>query len=150
MRSHFKSYNKISQPPPPPPSISAIKQKTKSVSVFTFNYISKDDIMTEIKYLDVNKANKASLDNDIPTKIIKENVDIFSNFIFQSFNNMIDVCIFQKSLKLVNITHVFKKGPKNSKEYYRPISILQNISKIYESCLFKPISNYFENIFSKF
>ena len=90
--------------------------------------------MTEIKYLDVNKA---SLDNDIPTKIIKENVDIFSNFIFQSFNNMIDVCIFQKSLKLVNITHVL-------------ISILQNISKIYGSCLFKPTSNYFENIFSKF
>ena len=61
---------------------------------------------------------------------------------------MIDVCIFPTSLKLANITPV--KGSKNSKENYRPLSILPNISKIYERCLFKPISNYFENIFSKF
>ena len=63
---------------------------------------------------------------------------------------MIDVCIFPTSLKLANITPVYKKGSKNSKENYRPISILPNISKIYERCLFKAISNYFENIFSKF
>ena len=63
---------------------------------------------------------------------------------------MTDVSIFPISLKLVNITPVYKKGSKNSKENYRPLSILPNISKIYESCLFKPISNYFENIFSEF
>ena len=63
---------------------------------------------------------------------------------------MIDVCIFPASLKLANITPVYKKGSKNSKENYTPVSILPNISKIYERCLFKPISNYFENIFSKF
>ena len=63
---------------------------------------------------------------------------------------MIDVCIFPTSLKLANITRVYKKGSKNSKVNYRPVSILPNISKIYERYLFKPISNYFENIFSKF
>ena len=63
---------------------------------------------------------------------------------------MIDACIFPTSLKLPDITPVYKKGSKNSKENYRPVSILPNISKIYERCLFKPISNYFENIFSKF
>ena len=35
-------------------------------------------------------------------------------------------------------------------ENYRPVSISPNISKIYERYLFKPISNYFANIFSKF
>ena len=63
---------------------------------------------------------------------------------------MIDVCIFPTSLKLANITRVYKKDSKNSKENYRPVSIFPNISKIYGRCLFKPISNYFENIFSKF
>ena len=63
---------------------------------------------------------------------------------------MTDVSIFPISLKLANITPVYKKGSKNSKENYRPLSILPNISKIYERCLFNPISNYFENIFSKF
>ena len=51
--------------------------------------------------------------------IVKENADIFSNFIYQSFNDMIDVCV-------------------------------PNISIIYKRCLFKQMSNYFENIFSIF
>ena len=129
------------------PSILAIKRKLKSGSVFTFNHITKEDVIKEINNLD---ASKASQEDDIPTKIIKENSDIFSNFICQSFNNMIDVCIFPTSLKLANITPVYKKGSKNSKENYRPVSILPNISKIYKRCLFKPISNHFENIFLKF
>ena len=62
-----------------------------------------------------------------------------------SFNNMIYVWIFAASLKLAN-----KKGSKNSKKNYRPVSILPNISKFYERCLFKPISICSENIFSKF
>ena len=63
---------------------------------------------------------------------------------------MIDVCIFTASLKLANIVPVYKKGSKNSKENYRLVSILRNISKVYERCLFKPMSNYFENIFWKY
>ena len=125
----------------------AIKRKLESGPVFTFNRVTKEDVIKEINNLD---ASKASQEDDIPTKIIKENSDIFSNFICQSFSNMIDVYIFPTSLKLANITPVYKKGSKNSKENYTPVSILPNISKIYERCLFKPISNYFENIFSTF
>ena len=132
---------------PKHPSILAIKRRIRSGPVFTFNHITKEDVIKEIKNLD---ALKAQQEDDIPTKIITENSDIFSNFIYQSFNNMIDVCIFPISLKLGNITPVYKEGPKNSKENYRPVSIWPNISKIYERCLFKPTSNYFENIFSKF
>ena len=84
----------------------AIKRKTKSGPVFTFNHITKEDVIKEIKNLD---ASKASREDDIPTKIIKENSDIFSNFIYQSFNNMIHVCIFPTSLKLANMTTVYKK-----------------------------------------
>ena len=104
-------------------------------------------LLKRLKNLD---ASKASQEDDISIKTLKENSNIFSNFICQSFNNMIDVCIFPASLKLANITPVYKKGSKNSKENYRPVSILPNISKIYERCLFKPISIYFENIFPKF
>ena len=39
---------------------------------------------------------------------------------------------------------------KNSKQNYKPISIPANISKIYERGQFEQMSNYFENIFSKF
>ena len=77
----------------------------------------------------------------MPIKIIKGTSDIFFNFIYQSFNNMIDVCIFPTSLRSANITPVSKRGSNNRKENYRPVSILPNISKIYERSLFKQISS---------
>ena len=45
------------------------------------------------------------------------------------------------------ITPVHKKGAKTSKDNYRPVSILSNISKIYE--MFKQISEHFELILAK-
>ena len=63
---------------------------------------------------------------------------------------MVDSSTFPAALKLAHITPAFKKGSKNSKENYRPISILPNISKIYERCMYKQMSDYFGNLFSKF
>ena len=59
-------------------------------------------------------ASKASEKDDVLTKIkiIKENSNIFSNFIYQNFNGMIDFCIFPTSLKLANITPVYKKSQR--------------------------------------
>ena len=53
-------------------------------------------------------------------------------------------------MKNAIITPVRKKGPKTSKDNYRPVSILSNISKIYERSMFKQISAYSELILSKF
>ena len=63
---------------------------------------------------------------------------------------MVDSSTFPAALKLANITPAFKKGSKNSKENYKPISILPNISKIYERCMCKQMSDYLGNFFSKF
>ena len=49
------------------PSILAIKRKLKSGPVFTFNHVTKEDVIKEINNLD---ASKASQEDDIPTKII--------------------------------------------------------------------------------
>ena len=54
------------------PGILALKGKAESVLVFTFNHITKEDI---IKDLNVSKA---SQENDMPIKIIKKNVDAFT------------------------------------------------------------------------
>ena len=60
------------------------------------------------------------------------------------------VLIFRNSLKNAITTPVHKKGANTSKDNYRPVSILSNISKIYERLLFKQISEHFEPILSKF
>ena len=36
------------------------------------------------------------------------------------------------------------------KENYRPVSILSNLSKIFEKCIYKQLSIFFENKFSKY
>ena len=53
-------------------------------------------------------------------------------------------------MKEADIVPVHKKKSKFSKENYRPISILPNISKVYERCLYDQISNFFEDVFSKY
>ena len=49
-----------------------------------------------------------------------------------------------------DFTPAHKKMSKLSKEYCRPISILPDISKVYERCLYDQMSSYFEDIFSKY
>ena len=86
-------------------------------------------IETEISLLKLNKASQYS---DIPTKIIKENSDIFSNFICESINNSIKSSIFPSSLKHADGTGLHKKCNINLKENYRPVSILPISSKVSE------------------
>ena len=128
------------------PSIVAIKKNCNSGLSFSFSQVERHEIMKEINNLNTNKATQST---DIPTKLIKENSDIFGDFIFGNYNNCVSSSIFPNFLKNAIITPVHKKGAKSSKDNYRPVSILSNISKIYERLLFKQIE-YFEPILSKF
>ena len=56
--------------------------------------------------------------------------------------------MFPHDLKNANITPVFKKGDRNSETNYRPVRILLNISKIYERCLYKQMSKFFDKTLS--
>ena len=129
------------------PSIKAIKEQCNTNLYFSFSQIGHDEIMKELNNLDTNKAIQ---NTDIPTKLIKENSDIFANFIFENLNNCISHSIFPTSMKNAIITPAHKKGPKTSKDNFRPVSIMPNISKIYEGVMFKQMSEFFEPILSKY
>ena len=47
-------------------------------------------------------------------------------------------------------TPVYKKKSKAFKDNYRPVSILSNISKVYERCIYDQIHTYFDKILSKY
>ena len=49
-----------------------------------------------------------------------------------------------ESLKIAEVVPVFKKGNPNSLTNYRPISILLQMSKIFEKMLFNKINDYLE------
>ena len=96
------------------------------------------------------KLNKAAQYSDIPTKIIKENSDIFSSFVCESINSSIKSSIFPSCLKHTDVTPLHKKCSKSLKENYRPVSILPTLSKVFERSMFEQMSTflmtYFQNI----
>ena len=82
------------------------------------------------------ETSKACNDTDIPTEIIKVNADIFADILLANFNDSVEKSNFPSSLKNANTTPVFKKGDRNSKDNYRPVSRLLNMSKIFARCIF--------------
>ena len=62
------------------------------------------------------------------------------------FNESLSNCEFPDKLKLADNTPVFRKKNTLDKANYRPVSVLQTISKTYEKLLQKQITNYTENI----
>ena len=127
-------------------SITAINRVPKSKYLFNFSNVEKNEIFQEMICLD---ASKTFQDTNVPTKIIKENTDIFIDFAYRSINASINNADFLSLLKLANVIPVFRKDCKNWKDSYRPISIVKNISKVYERILFKQIGTLMSFFFSK-
>ena len=119
-----------------------------SKSHFSFKNVQEEEILKELNNLNINKATQ---NTDIATKIIKENSDIFGDFIFSNFNCFINSPSYPLLLKRADITPVHKKDSKSEKNNYRPVSILSNISKVHERITFKQMSEFFESsFFSKY
>ena len=124
-----------------------IKKTFNSNKTFPFDLVSSGTIFKEIVSLDTKKATHS---NDLPTKIVKANADLFSVFVSNAFNESVISCKFLFVLKLADVTPVHKKKSRLEKSNYRPISLLPNISKIFERCMHRQISEYFETVLSKF
>ena len=89
------------------PSILKIKENTDSSTCFSFHKVSKKDLRYQLNSLDPTKATQKC---DVPTNIIKANYDIFSEFLFANFNDIILTSLFPEQLKFANIKPVSKKN----------------------------------------
>ena len=125
-----------------------INNKRKTDQYFSFGPATYDDILKKTtNNLDTTKASQQS---DIPTKTQKQNSVSFAGNFCGNINQCISKSMFPSDLKLADVTPVYKNKSKNSKDNYRPVSILSNISKIYERCLYDQIQVFFESILSKY
>ena len=128
-------------------SIIMIKNKKKNDQSFSFGPVAYDDVLKIVNTLETAKASQQS---DIPTKILKQNSDYFAEYFYENINQCISKSIFPSGLKLAGVTPAYKKKSKNSKHNYRPVSILSNISKIYERCIYDQIQLFFDSLLSKY
>ena len=90
------------------PGILAIKAKYKDLN-FSFSSVNLCNLQNELTSLD---SRKSVHETDIPTKVLKEKMVIFSPFLLSYFHNIIDSSSFSNHLKLANITPVYKKDSR--------------------------------------
>ena len=124
-----------------------IKNKRKADQCFSFSPVTYNDILKKTNNLDTAKASQQS---DVPTKILKQNSGYFIGYFCGNINQCISQSVFPPDLKLADVTPVYKNKSKNSKDNYRPVIILSNISKIYERCLYDQIQVFVDSILSKY
>ena len=128
-------------------SVIKIKEKYNTQeNSFSFTLFSKEDILKAIKSL---SSNKASLIEDIPIKILKNSIHIYSEKLTNIFNECLINGKFPDTLKRADVTPIFKKGNDNEKENYRPVSMLSTFSKVFEKLLFEQINDHMQSKFSK-
>ena len=78
------------------------------------------------------------------------NNDILSEVLSNNINECFRVSCFPDELKVAEVVPIFKKDSKTDKSNYRPVSILSNISKIFELCIYNQLAIYFDDILSKY
>ena len=121
------------------------KEKNKYTIRFSFSEVQTDNI---------SKFRKKKLDN---AKILSQNSENFveyRNIEIQKYRNIyyfLNYFIFPSDLQIVDVTPAYKKK-KKSKTYkgnYKPVSILSNISKIYERYIYDQLQKCFGTSLSK-
>ena len=127
-------------------SIVAIKNNRNPNKQFSFKPVTKEMIAKEISNL---KPRKAVHSNDILTKILKDFEDLFATLIYNNYNKSLLDRTFLEDLKTAEVVPVYKKKNCTDKNNNRPVSILLNISKIYERSFYNQNYDYFDRIFSK-
>ena len=86
----------------------------------------------------LEQSNSVGWDN-IPTTILKSNINILAPVLFNLINKSLAMGIFPKSLKRAKILPIFKNKDKLDITNYRPISV---ISKVYEKVFYNRLYNY--------
>ncbi len=128
------------------PSIVSInKARSNNEETFSFSNTTLEAVYNELLMLN---SSTSCPKEDIPIKIIKENIDIFTHKLHNDFNHAIDYGKFPSNLKNADVTPAHKKGDRTDKSNYRPISILPNISKVFERLLYYQMNTYVEKILS--
>ena len=128
------------------PSIIKTKSLFDTSDKFEFSHVPPKNVAKQIQKLDISKSTRGS----IPIKFLKEFSDIYVTLFTDIINNSINDGVFPSTMKLADVTPIFKKDDNTSKKNFRPISILSALSKVDERLLSEQISNFMDDKFSPY
>ena len=116
-----------------------ISNKLCKDTEFKIPLITAEFVINQLKNLDICKS--TGLDN-IGARFLKVSSSIIAIHLAKIFNLSIQQGSFPDKFKLAKIIPIHKKGAKEDKHNYRPISILPVLSKIIEKHVSNEIKNY--------
>ena len=130
------------------PSILKIKENVKLESNFIFMDIDPQEVNKRITDLEIKKA---SIENDIPAKILIGSNEIVSNYLANIYNNSKNNSNYPPLLKLGTVTPINKKTTRTLlKKDYCPISLIPIIFKLYEKNMYDQIYSYIDKFLSPY
>ena len=100
---------------------------------------TRQDVKDVLLNLKVSKACGPDL---ISPRLLKEGADVLAMPLSLLFNFLITCGYFPTPWKDANVTPVDKKKDKSLPSNYRPISLLNQLSKVMERCVHKQLYNY--------
>ena len=103
--------------------------------------VIEHEIISIINNLD---STKACGPNNIPNRMLKNFSDSFAKPLTSIINRCFEMGIFPNLLKPANVIPVYKKEEKTLCCNYRPISLLSNISKIFEKTMHQRVYLFLE------
>ena len=119
-----------------------LKNTNNNNSSFFLKPVNED----ELKIMICNLATSKSCGpNSIPTNLLKDNFEFFIQPLKHIINLSFSEGCFPQILKLAEVCPIFKKKDKNKCENYRPISLLSNLSKLFERAMHTRIYDFFES-----
>ena len=130
---------------------SALKINNKfglDFSSFDFQQVKPPEVKRLLKEIDIKKAVGVGT---IPPKLIKIGADIIAEPLTKAINCCLRQGIFPDNAKIASVVPV-DKGKTDKYDFlsYRPVSILNVFSKIYEKVIKNQLMSYFEKYFSPF
>ena len=119
---------------------SEIQEPSNVYSIFMYptNEAEVTTILSELK-----QNASPGVDNLHPSAI-KLSTPYIKCFLVYLINCSLNDGIFPETLKLARVTPIFKEGDKSLLENYRPISVLNVFSKVYETVIKNRLSTFFD------
>ena len=84
-------------------------------------------------------SDKATGPDGIPVKFIKLYANVIDSHLTNVMNKNIDLSCYSENAKIPNVRPIFKKDERPKVKNYRPVSLLNIFSKIYERDIYMEI-----------
>ena len=114
------------------PSIDKIRKTYECDQKFSFQQVTEERLRQVILSIDGSKGTPVG---DITADMLKITLDIHLSLITKIINLSFENGCFPDDLKLAEVSPIFKKNNDLDKENYRPVSVLFNVSKVFENHL---------------